>query len=123
LYESTYRYELDPTPTKKAMAIMSEVMYNYPNSEYIPECKEMMTDLVGRMEKKSFESAKLYYTMQDYKASRYALKNVLNENAENQYREEILYYTAMSSYKYAYNSIHQKQKERYMDFVDDYYLS
>ena len=73
LYESTYRYELDPTPTKKAMAIMSEFMYNYPNSEYIPECKEMMTDLVGRMEKKSFESAKLYYTMQDYKASRYEL--------------------------------------------------
>ena len=122
LYESTYRYELDPTPTKKALAIMSEFMYNYPNSEYIPECKEMMTDLVGRMEKKSFESAKLYYTMQDYKASRYALKNVLKENAENQYREEILYYTAMSSYKYAYNSIHQRQKERYMDFVDDYYL-
>ncbi len=122
LYESTYRYELDPTPTRKAMAIMSEFMYNYPNSEYYAECQQMMKDLVERLERKSFESAKLYYTMQDYKASRYALKNVLKENAENQYREQILYYAAMSSYKYALNSIQERQKERYMDFVDDYYL-
>jgi outer membrane protein assembly factor BamD len=81
----------------------------------------MMKDLMERLERKSYESAKMYYTMEDYKASRYALKNVLKDNAENQYREEILYYVAMSSYKYAYNSIVEKQKERYLDFVDDYY--
>ena len=27
----------------------------------------------------------------------------------------------MSSYKYAFNSIKEKQKERYMTFIDDYY--
>lgn len=122
LYNGTYRYELDPTPTRKAMAVISEFMYNYPNSEYYQECKDMMADLVQRMEKKSYESAKLYYTMQDYKASRYALKNVLKDNADNQYREEILYYAALSSYKFAYHSVKERQKERYMDFVDDYYL-
>lgn len=121
LYDDTYRYELDQTPTKKAMGVISEFMYENPQSEYYPVCKEMMADLMERLERKSYESAKLYYIMEDYKASRHALKNVLKDNAENQYREDVLYYIAMSSYKYAYNSIEEKQKERFLDFIDDYY--
>ena len=81
----------------------------------------MMADLMERLERKSYESAKLYYTMEDYKAARHALKNVLKDNADNQYRESVLYYTALASYKYAYNSIEEKQKERFLDFIDDYY--
>ena len=59
--------------------------------------------------------------MKDYKSSHYAFKTVLRDNSDNRYREEILYYTALSSYKYAFNSIREKQKERYMTFIDDYY--
>lgn len=121
LFNGTYRYELDQTPTKKAMSVMSEFMYDNPQSEFYPACEQMMKELMERLEKKSFESAKIYYIMEDYKTAHYALKNVLKENAENQYREDILYYTAMSAYKYALNSVHQKQKERYLNFVDDYY--
>ena len=121
LYRGTHRYELDQTPTRKAMAVISEFMYENPTSKYYPVCQEMMKDLMERLERKSFESAKLYYTMEDYKAARYALKNVLKENSDNQFREDILYYIAMASYKFAYNSIETKQKERYLDFIDDYY--
>ena len=45
----------------------------------------------------------------------------MKEDASNIYREEILYFTAMSSYKYAFNSVFEKQKERYMTFADDYF--
>ena len=58
--------------------------------------------------------------MEDYKASRVAFRNILKENSENVYREDILYYVAMSSYKYAQMSVPSKQKERYMTFIDDY---
>lgn len=121
LYKNTYRYELDQTPTRKAMVVISEFMYDNPGSKYYPICQDMMKDLMDRLERKSFESAKIYYTMEDYKAARYALKNVLKDNADNKYREDVLYYTAMSSYKYAHNSIPEKQRERYLDFIDDYY--
>lgn len=121
LYKGTYRYELDQTPTRKAMMVIGEFMYDNPTSKYFEECQAMMEDLQERLERKSFESAKIYYTMEDYKASRYALKNVLKDNSENRYREDILYYIALSSYKYAYNSIPEKQRERYLDFKDDYY--
>ena len=59
--------------------------------------------------------------MEDYKAARVALKNVLKDDSENMYREEVLYYTAMSSYKYASLSVPSKQKERFMLFIDDYF--
>jgi outer membrane protein assembly factor BamD len=59
--------------------------------------------------------------MEDYLASRIAFRNVLKDDADNVYREDVLYYIAMSSYKYASLSIPSKQKERYLVFVDDYF--
>ena len=58
--------------------------------------------------------------MEDYLAARVALKNVLKDDADNVYREEILYYSAMASYKYAEMSVPSKQKERFLVFQDDY---
>ena len=58
--------------------------------------------------------------MEDYKAARVAFRNTLKDNADNIYREDILYYIAKSSYKYAQLSVASKQKERYMTFIDDY---
>ena len=80
----------------------------------------MLEDLGERLDRKAYENAKLYYKMEDYKAARVAFKNVLKDDADNIYREEILYYSAMSSYKYAEMSVKNKQKERYMVFLDDY---
>lgn len=121
LYQSTYRYELDQTPTRKAMSIITEFMYDYPSSEHFAECEKMMADLMERLDKKSYESAKLYYRIEDYQAAHYALKNVLRDNADNIYRKDVLYFTAMASYKYAVHSVKEKQKERYLTFIDDYY--
>ena len=81
----------------------------------------MLDEFQERLDRKSYESARLYYTMEDYQAAHYALKNVLRENSENRYRNEVLYYTALSSYKYALNSVPEKQHERYLTFIDDYY--
>ena len=72
------------------------------------------------MDRKAYENARLYYKMEDYQAASVALRNVLKDNSENIYREDILYYIAMSSYKYASMSVQNKQKERYLIFVDDY---
>ena len=80
----------------------------------------MLTDLKERLDHKAYESARLYYKMEDYKASRVAFRNILKDNSDNVYREDILYYIAMSSYKYAQLSVASKQKERYMTFIDDY---
>jgi len=120
LYRQTLRYELDQTPTYKAINEISSYILEFPSNTHMQECRDMLMDLNERLDKKAYEAAKLYYKMEDYLASHVAFKNVLKDDAENVYREDILYYIAMSSYKYAHGSIPAKQKERYLAFVDDY---
>lgn len=121
MYRGTYRYELDQLPTYDAISEISKFIIENPGSEYLDACKAMMDDLSLRLDKKAYEAAYIYYHMEDYLAAKVALKNVLKDDADNVYREDILFYTAMASYKYAFNSVAKKQKERYMQFVDDYY--
>lgn len=120
LYRQTLRYELDQTPTRTAIQALTQYMGDYPESPYIQICGNMLQDLEERLDKKAYENARLYYKMEDYQAASVALKNVLKDDSENIYREDILYHIAMSSYKYASMSVYSKQKERYMAFVDDY---
>ena len=120
LYRQTLRYELDQTPTYKAMTEISQYILEYPNNTHMQTCRDMLDDLGERLDRKAYEAALLYYKMEDYLASRVAFRNVLKDDADNIYREDILYHIAMSSYNYARLSVQAKQKERYLIFVDDY---
>ena len=120
LYRQTLRYELDQTPTYAAINAISEYIIEFPSTTHMQQCNDMLVELNERLDKKAYEAAKLYYRMEDYLAARIAFRNVLKEDADNIYREDILYYIAMSSYKYAHQSVQAKQKERYLSFVDDY---
>lgn len=120
MYRGTYRYELDQTPTYKAITAISEFIVEYPSSDKLDVCRKMLDELGLRLDKKAYENARLYYRMEDFKAARVALMNVLKDDSDNVYREEILYLIAMSSYKYAQQSIQTKQHERFLSFVDDY---
>ena len=103
---------------------------SYPRSPFASEARFLRLDCLYRstlryeldqaLDTKAFEAARLYYKMEDYIASRVTFRNILKDDAETMYREDILYYIAMSSYKYAQLSVVQKQKDRYMTFVDDY---
>ena len=121
LYRATYRWELDQLPTRSCMAAINQYLKECePDDIHIPACQNMLKDLQDRLDRKDYEAGKLYYKMEDYPAARLKLQNVLKTNAENNYREDVLYYTAMSSYHYARLSVEAKQKDRYLTFVDDY---
>lgn len=121
LYKQTLRYELDQSSSVQTITAIGEFLNNFPRTEHLDECRDMLSDLSLRLDRKAYEGAKLYYKMEDYLAARIALKNVLKEDSDNFYREEILYYTAKSSYKYAQLSVPEKQRERYLTFIDDYF--
>ena len=120
LFRQTLRYELDQKPTYNALSAISQYLDENPDSPYRNLIENMQTELNGRLDRKAYENARLYYKMEDYQAATVALKNVLKDDSENIYREDILYHIAMSSYKYASMSVQEKQKERYLVFVDDY---
>jgi outer membrane protein assembly factor BamD len=81
----------------------------------------MLDDLYNRLDRKAYESAKLYYTIEDYKAATHALKETLKDNPESSYREDILYYIVAANYHYANNSIPALQRERFLNLIDEYY--
>ena len=121
LYRATLRYELDQAPTRQAISAIMQYLAEYPGENPRKEaCDKMLQNLNERLDRKAYENARLYYKMEDYKASRVAFKNILKDDAENVYREDILYYIAMSSFKYANLSVQSKQRDRYMTFIDDY---
>ena len=120
LYRATLRYELDQTPTYAAITAMGEYLREHPTGANADICRHWMEELSERLDRKAFENARLYYKMEDYMSSRVAFKNILKDNADNVFREEILYYSAMSSYKYASMSVPEKQRERFLVFQDDY---
>lgn len=120
LYRSTLRWELDQAPTYKTIDAISEYILEFPENPNMQSCKDMLVELNERLDKKAYEAAKLYYKMEDYLAARVAFRNVLKDDADNMYREDILYHIAMASYNYAHLSVQAKQKDRYLTFVDDY---
>lgn len=121
MYRSTYRWELDQNPTRMAIFSLKDYIMEYPDSPNVGICNVMLDELNERLDRKEFENARLYYKMEDYIAAKTSLRNILKDNAENRYREEIMYYLAKSCYKYAQLSVEHKQKDRYMEFVDQYY--
>lgn len=121
LYRATYRWELDQNPTRACMSAINEYVREHADDDvHKPACEAMLSDLQERLDRKDFEAGKQYYHMEDYLSARVKLKNVLKTNAENVYREDVLYYTAMASYHYARLSVKEKQKERFLVFTDDY---
>ncbi len=120
LFRQTLRYELDQTPTYTAINAIQEYMKEYPDNSHTGDCKAILSELGARLDRKAYEAARLYYRMEDYKAARVAFRNILKNDADNIYREDILYYIAKASYKYASLSVKEKQRDRYLTFVDDY---
>lgn len=121
LYEASYRPELDPSPTYKALTVFSEFTYAYPNSAWNEEADLMTDDLANRLVEKQFNSGRFYYRVEDYKAAIVSLKNTLKDYPDTKHREETLYLILRSNYLYASNSIREKQVERYQKTVDEYY--
>ena len=103
---------LDQTNTLAAISAMQLFINQYPNSQRIDQCNQIIDELRGKLEKKAFNIAMLYYRMDDYKAAIIALNNLLKEYPDTKEREKVLYSILDAKYKYAVNSISEKRHER-----------
>jgi outer membrane protein assembly factor BamD len=120
-YLTSPRPELDQTDTYQAIQSLRLFMIRYPNSSRKEQCEKMIAEMRDKLVEKSFISARLYFDLEDYKASIVALNNSLAEYPESKYREDIMFLIVRSNYMLAINSIQSKQKERFQSTVDEYY--
>ena len=108
-------HSLDQKDTNIAIEKLQIFINNYPNSTYVQEANNLISELQEKLEKKEFEISKQYYTIRDYKAAIRSVDNFIGEFAGTKYREEAMYYKFLSSYEIAINSIQSKKIERLKD--------
>lgn len=121
IYHLSPKPSLDQTYSYQTISRLGIYLSRYPNSERKDQCIEIIDELKNKLIEKSFQSAKLYYNLENYKAAIVALNNSLEEFPGTKYREEIMFLILKSKFLLAEYSIPEKRIERYQSAVDEYY--
>ncbi len=116
-YLESPNYSLDQNNTIKAIEALQLFINLYPRSDRSAEAAKLIQDLRDKLEIKSFENAKLYLTIGDYKSAVIAFRNSMREYPDTKFAEEMEYLAIQSQYLYAKNSIEAKQEERFTEAI------
>ncbi|MDB5135789.1 MAG: bamD [Mucilaginibacter sp.] len=106
-------YSLDQENTNKAIEALQLFINLYPKSERVAEAGKLIQNLRDKLERKSYENAKLYLTIGDYQSAVMAFGNTLRDYPDTKYAEELEYLTIRAQYLYSKHSNEYKQEERY----------
>lgn len=120
-YKRSPKPELDQSDTHKAMGIMQSFINTYPNSTYKAEAQTIIDKCRLKLEKKLYESAKLYYNVEQYQAAGIYFTDLLNSYPESKKGDEYMLLAVKSYFQLAENSIDSKKAERYQKVVTEYF--
>lgn len=107
------RYSLEQTNTHRAIDQYQRFANRYPNSDKMSEVNEAIDRLRGKLLKKAYESAYLYYKIRQYQAASVALKALLKDYPDISDKDKVQYYVVKSNKLFADNSTTSKKLERY----------
>ncbi len=126
-YLESPTHSLDQANTIKAIEALQLFINLYPRSDRSQEAAKLIEDLRNKLEIKSFENAKMYLEIGDYKSAVIAFKNSMRDYPDTKFAEEMEYLTIQAQYMYAKNSFENKQEERfneaiqlYAEFIESY---
>jgi outer membrane protein assembly factor BamD len=122
-YEKSLPSPLDQTNTKTAIARLQLFVNQFPDSKYIPECNNLMDELRGKLHKKTYDKAMLFFNIGDYKAAMVSMKSAVNLYPDIPWKDEMMYTAAKAAYLYADNSINTQQVERFnaaLELLEEY---
>jgi outer membrane protein assembly factor BamD len=119
-YLESPKYSLDQDNTRKAIESLQLFINLYPKSPRVAEASKLIDDLRDKLEKKSYENAKLYLNIGDYKSAVIAFSNSLRDYPDTKYAEEMEFLSIKAQYLYAENSLEVRQEERYAEAIAIY---
>lgn len=126
MYAMCYFYmspppERDQAITTQAIIAITEFISRYPESKNIEGFTSMLNELTHRLDEKSYLNAYTYFKVGRYKSAIVAFKSAMKKNPDSPYTEDMMYYTTVSAYRLAENSVEEKQVDRYLAMLDYYY--
>ncbi|MGN6617772.1 MAG: outer membrane protein assembly factor BamD [Ilyomonas sp.] len=122
-YKQSPKVELDQTATAKTIALMQAFINTHPTSERSKNAEQIIDQCREKMQKKEFNSAKLYYDLGYYKAAAVAYSTLMDDYPDAEHADSYKLEVIKSYYKYAQMSVPDKQMERYQQVlteVDDF---
>lgn len=120
-YLESPNYSLDQGETNKALNEMQLFLDLYPATEKVDTINVIIDELNYKLEKKAFETSKLYLQTEKYKAAVISLNNTLKEYPATEYREDIMFMIVEANYLLAINSISSKKRERLEETIESYH--
>lgn len=116
-YLESPAYSLDQDNTLKAMDALQLFINLHPKSERVPEASKLIANLRSKLEQKSYENAKLFLDIGDYKSAVIAFRNSERDFPDTKYAEEMQFLTVKAQALYAGASLELKQEERYNEAI------
>ncbi len=119
-YKQSPKVNLDQTNTVKAISAMQTYINSYPASDKVAEANLVIELCRRKLEKKEYNSAELYYNLGYYKSAAIAFKGLQRNYPDSDKSDEYKLMAIKAYFKYAQNSIIERQKERYEEVVTEY---
>lgn len=119
-YKQSPKVPLDQTNTIKAIAALQTFINEFPNGDKVPEANLLIELCRKKLEQKEFNSAELYFNLGYYKAAGIAFKSLMRNYPDSDKSDSYKLYSIRAYYRYAQNSIPEKQLERYQQVLTEY---
>ncbi|MBU2930048.1 outer membrane protein assembly factor BamD [Winogradskyella psychrotolerans] len=116
-YHNSPVYSKEQKETIEAIEKLQLFVNQYPESQYLGEANELVKELDFKLQKKSFEIAKQYNTISEYKASIKAFNNFMLEFPGADLRHEAFYYRFDSAYNLSILSIDYLKEDRLKEAI------
>lgn len=113
-------YSLDQTETELAINDLQQFIDRYPNSMLIDSCNRIIDKLRFKLERKDYESVKLYAKTERFNAAVTSGLIFMKDFPMSEFVEEVNYLVVKNSYLLAKNSIETKKKERIENTIERY---
>ncbi|HEY0273275.1 MAG TPA: outer membrane protein assembly factor BamD, partial [Chitinophaga sp.] len=119
-YKQSPKVPLDQTNTIKAIAALQTFINEFPNGDKVPEANLLIELCRKKLEQKEFNAAELYFNLGYYKAAGIAFKSLMRNYPDSDKSDGYKLYAIRAYYRYAQNSIPEKQMERYQQVLTEY---
>jgi len=119
-YKQSPKIDLEQVNTVKAMGMMQTFINTHPGSPRIKDASAIIDQSRVKLEAKEYRGARLYYNLSQFRAAAIAYTNLLNNYPESAKGDEYKLMVVKSYYKFAKESIVERQAERYEKVTTEY---
>lgn len=118
--------QLDQSETVQAIEELTNFLEFYPQSERVPQVRNVIFELQDKLALKQLQNAQLYYNLGTYGGNNYqsaiiTAQNALKAYPYTVYKEALDMLILKSRFKEAELSVEEKKADRFRAVIDNYY--